>query len=82
MADDRLPRDRPRCSWLVAPFHKIWHNDGLSGVAKSIYGVWSSSLAEVFEGNDFGAHLEVSLLCVGISWALGGRRLIQRVKSW
>ena len=82
VADDRLPRDKPRCSWLVVPFHKIWHNAGLGGVAKSIYGFWSPLLTEVFEENEFGKQLDVSSLCVGISWALGGRHLTKIVKSW
>ena len=82
MVDHRLPRDRPRCSWLVIPFHKVWFGAGLGGVAKSIYGLWSPLLSQLFDAGGFGNHLDVSSLCVGISWALGGKHLIKSIKSW
>ena len=67
---------------MVIPYHPVWFGAGLGGLGKAIYGTWSLSICDAFCEMGISDVLDVDSLCVGISWALGGRHFVQRVKAW
>jgi hypothetical protein len=74
--------DRPRNSWVVIPFHPVWFNAGLGGIGKSLFGTWSSLIADVLLELGINDYLTADAFCVGISWSLGGRHFNKSVKTW
>ena len=44
-------------TWLVVPHNHVWHTAGLSGICRSVFGLWSSIIASVFTDAGIDAHL-------------------------